>query len=294
MRVSKPALNQTSLPADSQWADLAVSFDLLGLEWLSLFSSDLVDRVRSWIDEGWADRFYFLHKPPGLRMRFRVRCDRLLPEVERFLDEKAATHCLESWHRGLYESESYRFGGELGMDIAHEFFTAESLVVLAYLRICLQERARLSRQQFSLILLLELLERVVEGQWELWDVWCKMEVVERVATVSPELLAAARQEAQCSGPLVVPLLRDRRELLATASDDERDLIEHYRSEAHHVAGRLREAREHGKLLYGVRSILPSWVVFHWNRMGFSIAEQSSMCLIMIHLLGPDASQQLHR
>jgi len=290
MHLSKPALEHATLPIDSQWADLAVSFDLLGLEWLSLFSSDFVDRVRSWIDAGWADRFYFLHKPPGLRIRFRVRCEQLLPEVERFLDEKATQNCLEAWHHRFYETESYRFGGETGMDIAHEFFTAESLAVLGYLRICLQGNTRLSRQQFSLRLLLELFERVVEGRWELWDIWCKMQLVERVATVSPEVLAAARLEAERSGSPIALLLRNRDELLATASADERELLERYRPEADHIAGRLRWAREHGKLLYGLRSILPSWVVFHWNRMGFSIAEQRSMCLIMIHLLGPDELQ----
>jgi hypothetical protein len=57
-----------------------------------------------------------------------------------------------------------------------------------------------------------------------------------------------------------------------------------------VAQRLNTARDEGQLLYGLRSILPSWVVFHWNRMGFSSAEQCSMSLAMIHLLGPEERQ----
>ena len=273
---------------------MAVSFDLLGLEWLAFVSSDLLDRVRSWIDGGLADRFYFLHKPPGMRLRFRARREQLLPEIESFLDEKAAAGALDRWRHRLYDSETHRFGGEIGIDIAHEFFTAESLLVLGYLRASLRGDARLSRQQISLFLLLELFERVVEGRWELWDIWCKMELVDRIPPLSAEVLATARLEAERAGSAVGSLLRDRDEVLATAAPIERELLDVFRPQVERVADRLRTARDDGQLLYGLRSILPSWVVFHWNRMGFSSAEQCSTSLVMIHLLGPNASQHPFR
>lgn len=268
--------------------DFAVSFDLLGLQRLAFVSSDFVDRVGSWIEGGLADRFYFMHKPPGLHLRFRARRRELLREVESFLAGQAAHGGLYRWRRAVYDSETSRFGGDVGIDIAHEFFTAESLLVLGYLRAGLRGETRLAPPQISLYLLLELFERIVEDRWELWDIWCKMALVDRVPPLTPAVLGRARLEAERAGAAIAPLLRDRSDVLATATAIERALLDACRSPIERVAHRLCRARLDGQLLYGLRSILPSWVVFHWNRMGLPPEVQTSISLVMIHLLGPDA------
>lgn len=271
------------------WIDLAVSFDLLGLGWLALVSGEFKERVQSWIADGLADRFYFMHKPPGMHLRFRTERKQLLGEVGSFLDEQIVRGGLGKWHRGVYDSETHRFGGEVGMDIAHDFFTVESLLVLGYVRAFLCGKTHLLRPQFSLLLLLELFERVVEGRWELWDIWCKMELVDRLPRLSAKVLGAARLEAERASAVVGPLLQDRPALLRDAAPIERELLDAFQPQVDRIARRLAVARDAGQLLYGLRSILPSWAVFHWNRMGFSASEQRLICLAMVHLLGPDAS-----
>jgi thiopeptide-type bacteriocin biosynthesis protein len=280
--------NRKPLKTEPYWVDFAVAFGLLGLQWRTFVSGDLVHHLHSWIDGGLADRFYFLHKPPGMHLRFRAQCGRLVPQIAAFLDETAAAHGLERWHHSVYDCETSRFGGEVGMDIAHDFFTAESLLVLGYLRAYIRDEARLSRPQISLFLLLELFERLVDGRWELWDVWCKMELVDRIPPLSPRVLADARVEADRASSVVGPLLSDRIGLLETAGPVERELVKTFQPQVQRIARRLLIARDEGKLLYGLRSILPSWAVFHWNRMGFSGEEQNSICLAMIYLLRPEA------
>ncbi|WP_435642347.1 thiopeptide-type bacteriocin biosynthesis protein [Streptomyces sp. H49] len=79
---------------------------------------------------GRARGFFFMHKPPGLRVRFLAAEPSRAPELRAALlrrltperTEDAGTRTVA----GVYEPETYLFGGPRSMPWVHELFTADS------------------------------------------------------------------------------------------------------------------------------------------------------------------------
>ncbi|MGW3466565.1 thiopeptide-type bacteriocin biosynthesis protein, partial [Streptomyces olivaceoviridis] len=92
---------------------------------------ELAAAGREFTASGQARDFFFMHKPPGLRVRFRAAepsgVENLHAALLRRLDPgRQGGH---SWARpvpGAYEPEIYLFGGPRSMPWAHALFTADS------------------------------------------------------------------------------------------------------------------------------------------------------------------------
>ena len=270
----------------SVWYQVGVGLDPFGFQLTTFMTGPCHDRIRSWLHEGKIDRFFFLNKPPGLRLRFRASLGDLLPELSSWLDEQRKEGEITSWSRGVYEAEVHQFGGELGLDIAHAFFTAESIAVMGYRRLQLDDAETFSSPDFSLFLLNDFFQRVVEDRWELWDLWCNMALTERVPTFQGADLDRAVALADAARGHILELLDDRGPFLERISDAGRALLVEYQNQTRPIAERLRAARDEGALLYGLRQILPFWVIFHWNRMGFAIEHQQRLVFMILRALDP--------
>jgi thiopeptide-type bacteriocin biosynthesis protein len=102
--------------------------------------SELCRRVaclaRRLLNDSAVDDFFFMNKPPGMRLRFRIaaagsRADLagvLQSEVTRWLAEELIDHV----EPGVYEPECQLFGGPRSMDFVHALFTIDSLIWLDY------------------------------------------------------------------------------------------------------------------------------------------------------------------
>jgi thiopeptide-type bacteriocin biosynthesis protein len=180
-----------------------------------------------------------------------------------------------------------QFGGPEGLALAHEYFTRESVFVFEYQRLRLTTGVGLPAAAMSLVLLHMLLRQVTEDEWELWDVWTKMTLTGRLPaepSLDPGEPVIAR--ALALRPSLLPLLRDDERAFARACPEEAAALRRYRQGLPALVQALRRARSEGALAWGLREILPFWIIFHWNRMGFDLLRQQQMALLMAAVLNP--------
>jgi hypothetical protein len=81
-----------------------------------------------------ASHLFFLHKPPGLRVRFQAPTLHRRDDLHAVMVRKLATHSdiLGPPRRGRYEPEDYPFDGPDAMPWVHDLFTTDSLAWLQH------------------------------------------------------------------------------------------------------------------------------------------------------------------
>lgn len=268
------------------WVQAHATLDPPGEQWLRLIARPLRGIVQSWLDEGLITAFHFVHKPPGMRLRFLGARERLIPEVDALFGAMTREGALKAYARGVYDAEVYQFGGEAGLAAAHDFFTAESLAVLGFHELQIGQASRMGAPEFSLVLLDLFLRRITDDEWELWDLWCKMELTGRSLALTGEQRERAAASARAAGEAIARVLRDPGAGLERLPDAERSLLLAYREALPPIVSRVRALQHEGELLFPLREILPFWIIFHFNRMGFSGEDQSFLAFLMTCILSP--------
>jgi thiopeptide-type bacteriocin biosynthesis protein len=236
----------------------------------ALLDSDFIERVEAALAEKRIGAFAFMHKPPGIRLRFSTADSGFGAEVERWLPG--------SWTRGVYEPELHQFGGAVGTALAHRFFTLESLAVLRHKRRVARDAA-LSPYIFSLLTLHAIFRAAVEDIWEEWDLWCWHTLTGRLR---PEDLTAAADLVSLRSELL-PILDQPRTHM---TDEEGQEWVRYEESARSIGSSVAEASRTGRLLWPLRQILPFWSIFHWNRMAFDAICQQRLAMLMVATLSP--------
>lgn len=189
-------------------------------------------------------RWWLVRKEPGARVRVET-----LDAGDRLADAVlAALGVLGAARPSTYEPETYRFGGDEGIDIAHDHFALDSALAALVERV-----PDVSLRRWSTAALLDLSRRVVDDPAEWWDAWKQLESV--------------------VVPLVGALPQASDPQTATASTSDR-LITAMEAGNSRVAARLRDAT----LLAGVgrRTWFAAAAVFHWNRLGFHPAQMAAV------------------
>ncbi|MEM9558370.1 MAG: thiopeptide-type bacteriocin biosynthesis protein [Acidobacteriota bacterium] len=245
-------------------------------------------KLDDWRTVGAIDSFWFMIKPPGLRLRFSGAAlhSGFEPRLRRFLDEEVAAGRLDDYATGIYDAETYQFGGVVGLGIAHDLFAADSLTILELLRL---ETPVEILPLLSLTVLNDFLRTICLDGWEIWDAWCNLELAQRL----PELSAEGREITEAN-------VVEQREVLAAAVWDPDEILNELELPVRDVlrraldcnaelAERLDAAARSGRLLYGPRQIFPFYAIFQWNRWNFSLETQSTLALYMQRLLDPRQS-----
>jgi thiopeptide-type bacteriocin biosynthesis protein len=250
----------------------------------------VADTARKLIAAGEARSFFFMHKPPGLRVRF----DAGRPDAEALRRE--LTHCFDDLDGqlrpplcGRYEPETYLFGGPPSMRYVHDLFTADSLAwldhhdTIAAAAMTAPEEGGpepVSDWRLSLYLLGELLCGLGVVGWEHRGVW---QVVrdDTGRRLGADLDDDARRAAagilaawQAGGPgLLAPVPPERRAAIQAHGEAVRRAAERWRT------GYF----ESGDAVIGPRRAAAHYVIFHWNRGRLSLARQS----LLTHALAGD-------
>ncbi|MFI5756524.1 thiopeptide-type bacteriocin biosynthesis protein [Streptomyces sp. NPDC051569] len=173
----------------------------------------------------------------------------------------------ERWWPSPYEPETTAFGGPEGMEIAHALFHADSVGVLDHLHSGAEGNGQLDAKATSLIIT-SILLRAAGQEWsEQGDVWARVEA----KRLLPEDIAAERVSAM-TGAMYRLLAIDTAPALTPGSP-----LAHLAP----WAGAIRQggqalgrAGREGRLGLGTRSILARYVLFHWNRMEFTLRQQA--------------------
>lgn len=222
-----------------------------------------------------ADNFFFMHKPPGLRVRFEVT-GASRARMQSVLLERAngwrADGLVESATSACYEPEAHLFGGPVSMMSVHRLFTADALAWLDYHLLAAGTARPGSDWAFSLALLRRLFDAVGIAGWEDRDVWDRIRR-DTGRRLRPEYLAEDGFGRAAEG--LRSTWGSPGELLAQLSPGARDLVERYGAAADAEAPRWRERYFDTPHAYvGSREATAFFAVFHWNRGALTIGRQS--------------------
>ncbi|MET8577286.1 methyltransferase, FxLD system [Streptomyces sp. NPDC005012] len=237
-------LDEEKLPItrDTAWWHTTVTFPggAVGAEAAQILAAELYDQ-----------RFHFLRKPPGLRLRTQRPAG---PVLERLV----AKELILGWAGGVYEPETDAFGGPDGIDVAHDLFCADSPSALA-------ETGTPGGRERCVLLLSMLYREAGLDPFETGDVWSRLAALRPLVT-PPD------------GPALDRSLAAMRRLMnadaARRPDPEPGWAD--RVAAFEEAGRrLRQLATEGRLIRGLRAVLAHHAIFAFNRAGVPATEQAA-------------------
>jgi thiopeptide-type bacteriocin biosynthesis protein len=253
----------------------------------------LADAVQAWREEGLISDFFFMNKAPGVRLRFcGLRPDESLQRrVFALLDARRRGGRLVDYELGVYDGETYQFGGEAGLELFHRFSTIDSLSILRLHELARTGRMKASLPKISLLLMNHLIRQLSSGDWELWDVWCNMRLAKRTLSLSDAEHRAALESLEHEREVLNEIVFQPERAIAALSEPERRLVKDYQAQVVAWTDDALATVRSGALLYGMRKILPFYVIFHWNRLGVHLLTQCSLTFYLQALLDPKKDDQ---
>jgi thiopeptide-type bacteriocin biosynthesis protein len=242
----------------------------------------LHDALEQWRAERRYESFFFVRKPPGLRLRF-VGGDlgtQLEPVLLPWLTGAEARNDVRGFRFAVYEPEEARFGGPVGMAIAHDAFDRDSCDAMRYESMSDDRRGGVSRVDLSVAICGDLFLSCLGDRAEIWDVWQRLlRVIERNV---PAATGKVPGRLDARPPHAAPDLAD-------LSPELRALVEARLADNRSVAATIVAARDAGRLTVGLRSWLTAVAIFHWNRLFLSpsLDELAAAVSAQCRVLEPD-------
>ena len=270
-------------PPFPSWLQLGVSFvpsrgPRAALAAQAPFGEALRRAVLRWRARGIVRRFFFVGKPPGMRVRFETSPATPLAEARRvvssWLLRQPAVARLEP---SIYLAEAFQFGGALGVDVAHDYHAADSLLALQATYREQRGTISASTEILSLLIVCDLVRRMTDDSWEAWDLWKRMALTGRRPNVRREI---AQEMVKMVRPFV---LRPEAVLRRLAPVDRRLVAAAYEANER-AATAMRRLAGQGRLLFHLREIIPFWIIFHWNR--WRVASQAALTVGIEGTLDP--------
>jgi len=244
-------------PAANRWAQVGLapaagrSRELLG---------ELAEVVRNWRARQVVEDFFFMHKPPGLRVRFAPapgRASFVRAELIRLARAWYAAGLVASAESGEYEPEEHLFGGAESMAHVHRLFTEDATTWLA----CHAPPRPAPAWALSLAMLRPLFDALGLDARREGAVWTC------VAGAGRAVPGGVGADEAADG--IRRLWRDQDGLLAMLPDDLRGLATRHAERVTPLA-----AAWAGSLGPGEEAAAVAWyVVFHWNRAALTFGKQ---------------------
>jgi thiopeptide-type bacteriocin biosynthesis protein len=274
MRSSSSSRSSADDTLGRRWLQANLELDNDGAAHLRAIWEPIATTVDSLAEQGLLRCFYFLRKPPGLRLRFAV--DATAPPtvssaIEAVLDELITGGLVARWYPSVYEPEVYKFGGPSAMDAVHDQFFADSACWWRWDQLVAAGETAIDARLLSVTVLNDLFRVFTGGPEEVWDVWC------RLATMHGDRVAMDGQPA----PAVAIA-----DIVERVSAAEAELLRAYATSNAELAGRFRALLAEGKLLFAHRLVLPHVALYHWNRYGFTPSDRASMYTRMMRAWSP--------
>jgi thiopeptide-type bacteriocin biosynthesis protein len=220
-----------------------------------------------------AQNFFFMRKPPGLRLRFELSPE-ASAEFADVLYEQAdswrADGLIEAVRPGVYEPESVLFGGPESMRYVHALFTVDSLFWLNYHALATPDEPA-EPTLVSLPMLRFLLDGLDVTGWEDLGVWNQV----RTAT-GRQLPPAADLTgfADVAGG-IRRLWYEQNSYMEQLDPARQALLAEHGELLRHGAQRWSSDYFASRsATIGPRAAAAYYVVFFWNRAGLSAIEQA--------------------
>ncbi|MFF2657297.1 methyltransferase, FxLD system [Kitasatospora sp. NPDC058032] len=247
------------MPPDPQWRQYGIEFtDPAAAERTAAL--ELAPALNRAQDEGLLDNWWFIRKPPGLRLRYRAA------DPEPDLVPRLLTALAAGWTPGIYEPETLAFGGDAAMEAAHALFHHDSRQLLA--RAAADHPPALGRREQTVLLFSAMLRAAGLDWFEQGDTW------HQVAALRPRAAAPAGRSDTHD--------RAIRRLMTVDPTGVPDLLPPLWMVAFETTGqRLAALARHGQLERGLRSVLAHHFIFHANRAGLSSTDQAALAALAV-------------
>ncbi|KOU98395.1 MULTISPECIES: methyltransferase, FxLD system [Streptomyces] len=203
--------------------------------------------------------WWFMNKQPW-KLRVRTTGDET-PTLWAALSELVRDGQVRQWIPTIYEPETLAFGGTDGMEAAHELFHADSRHLLTYP----VQTGHLGRRETAVLLVSAMMRAAGLDWYEQGDVWDKV-AAERP---TPPILASELDAAMHC------LLTVDARTLCREDGPLHGHADWVRAFAR--AGTALAVLNHeGRLRRGLRAVLAHHVIFHFNRAGLPLEDQSAL------------------
>jgi thiopeptide-type bacteriocin biosynthesis protein len=215
---------------------------------------------------------FFMHKPPGLRLRYQCDpdgTDDLAACLWKRLAGWQAHHLISGYSREIYEPETTLFGGPCSMKHVHLLFARDS-------RFWLSHHAAGNGQTEALFISLLLLRTVFANlgivDWEDLGVWDQ--VRSKTGRSFPAGELAQQDEIKQMGDIIVALWNEPAKVFALLGSEDAQRLNQTASE---LAALARDWKENifdqGASTIGVRTAAALLTIFLFNRTGLSLEKQ---------------------
>jgi len=264
-----PALRAAAAP--SGWIQVGLAFPP---DRHALVHQRLAGVARELLAVPEVHNLFFMHKPPGLRLRVETAGTARGPlgeELHQRLRGWQAEGVVARVLPGVYEAEAHLFGGPVSMRSVHRLFTADSLVWLGY-HTAAGSTAGPAAWPLSLVMLRSLFDALGVAGWEDRDVWDRVrwQTFRRLsgqalsADAFPQAATAMRRAWSRPSRLLEQLTPELRQLLAEHDEAVRAEVPRWRADYFDT----RDAE------VGAREAAAYYTVFHWNRASLPLARQA--------------------
>lgn len=249
----------------SNWAQFGLAVDSHHL--CPEFYARVAVIARQSLEAGSITNFFFMHKPPGMRVRFEINGaaprDKAA-DLHRQLLACQTDGLLKEVSQAVYEPETHLFGGPLSMRFVHESFTIDSLAWLDYHAAPASSLVRgLPEWALSLAMLSPLFVGLGMHDFEDINVW---------DTIRNKLGRRLRDDARSQADFVSiaseirQLWQDPQALLRDLPPEAQKMTEQYRRSIIPVAAHwVSDYFSTEKAEIGPRAAAGLWTIFHWNR-----------------------------
>lgn len=220
------------------------------------------------LDEQVATNFFFMHKPPGLRIRFEAAPGQHQPlhdALHTRLD-RLRTH-LDQLTPGIYEPEQLLFGGPTAMPYVHGIFTADARAWLGYHQLAEPPSA----WAFSLALVRQLLNGLRIAGWEDLEVW------ERIRRQAHRMVPQAidPEKVRSVGGTIRTMWAEPEQLRTSLPAPALELVDRWGGAVRTMAEQWHTDYFAGPgALIGEREAAAFVTIFHWNRGRLSALTQA--------------------
>ncbi|MGH3921969.1 MAG: thiopeptide-type bacteriocin biosynthesis protein [Pseudonocardiaceae bacterium] len=222
-------------------------------------------------DTGVIAAWWFIRKAPCWRLRIKPGCNLELAKMKTsanfILDGLTTAGLISRWQQTLYEPETAAFGGQPGMNIAHNLFCSDSRNILDYLH---QPEPPIGRRELSVLLCSSLFHAAGQEWFECGDIWHRVvrlrpipaeTPIDRLTELTDSLRTLLAYDARPTGALF-------------GTDGPLTFAAPWVTAFNHAGQALAAAANEGALDRGSRDILAHHVIFHWNRIGLPYKTQS--------------------
>lgn len=257
------------MPPDADWHQFSVEFTDRATA-AHVTAHQLAPALNDAQDAGLLRTWWYIRKPPGVRLRYQPAEPDLLV-VDRLLDGLAASGHVTSWAWGIYEPETVAFGGPAAMEVTHTLFHHDSRHLLARAAQTDTASAGMGRRETTVLLFSTMLRAAGLDWFEQGDVWAKVADLRPASQVHRSAVEGAEE-----------LGRAVRRLMTVDARSVPDLLAEPWLAAFETAGQQLAALDrHGQMHRGLRAVLAHHFIFHANRVGLPAEDQATLAALAV-------------